>query len=148
MKMPWTTLSSMGMAWVFAGLGILAILYHYLPTGAELAASVVGLFLAGAVTALLLTAVRAGQRTRFDRGLVGFGYLLFAPVGLLMALLAPARLDIGGSSFNAASALAATILTVVFAGVAVGVGLGFTGGLAVAAHSIAVRVDRAPRRPR
>jgi branched-subunit amino acid transport protein len=121
-----------GFAWPLFGMGYQAIVIRYLPSGAALVAESVGLFLAGALTgALLLTALDAMER-KLGRALVVIGYLLFAPVGMMAALIAPAPFEpMGGDSWLTFS-LVTPVLIILIASLAVTIGMGFTGGLALA----------------
>jgi hypothetical protein len=105
-------------------------------------AQAIGLFLAGAISAALLGATLANQRTPLGRFCVQVGYLFFAPLGLMMALLAPAQMETGAGSLAWASALLAAGMITLLASLAVAIGLGFTGSMALAAHAVAVRVQR------
>jgi hypothetical protein len=134
----------MGAAWVAAGLGISAIQFGRFPVGAELVAMGLGLYLAGMLSAFLLALVRAGMRSVAGRALVPVGYLVFAPVGLLLALLAPVQMDQLNGPSSATWVLLVPLVAVAYAGVALAAGLGFTGGLAIVAHSLATRIERTP----
>lgn len=121
-----------GLAWPLFGLGYQSIVIRYLPTGAALAAETVGLFLAGAVTgALLLTALDAMDR-KVGRILIGIGYLLFAPLGMMAALIAPVPFEPMGDGSWLTFSLVAPVLIILIANLAVAIGMGFTGGLALA----------------
>jgi hypothetical protein len=109
----------------------------------DLAGRAIGLFAAGAVSAGLLLVMRAGMHTSFARGLVYFGYLLFAPLGLMAGLLAPGPFEAAGES-AVGLILVAPLAILLYAGMTVAFGLGFTGGLAVVAHSLSLRLQRHP----
>ena len=132
----------MGAAWPLLGLGFDALHFGTVPSGAGFWAVALGLFLAGSLSMALFLAVLAGFQTAFSRGLIHLGYLLFAPLGLLAALLAPGSIE-ASAGFNSPSfMLVAPIAITFYASVAIGLGLGVTGGLAVAAHSVALRLQR------
>lgn len=134
----------MGAAWVAVGLGILAVQFGRFPVGAELLVVGLSLYLAGMLSALLLAVVRAGMRSVAGRALVPVGYLVFAPIGLLLALLAPVQLDPLARGASAGWYVLVPMVAVAYAGVALAAGLGFTGGLAIVAHSLATRIERTP----
>jgi hypothetical protein len=142
MQMNWKAAGMAGLAWMTLGFGILALHFGFLPSGIELVAQGVGLFLAGAISAALLTATLAGQRTPLGRFCVQVGYLFFAPLGLMMALLAPVQIETGVGAVPWSSALLAALAITLLASLAVAIGLGFTGSMAMAAHAVAVRVQR------
>ena len=144
MRMNWKAMGLAGLAWMSLGFGILALHFGFLPTGIELLAQAVGLFLAGAISAALLAATLAGQRTALGRWSVQVGYLFFAPLGLMTALLTPAEIETGTGGLPLSSALLAALAITLLASLAVAVGLGFVGSLAMAAHAVAVRVQRRP----
>ncbi|HSR46497.1 MAG TPA: hypothetical protein VLL77_00795 [Anaerolineales bacterium] len=134
----------MGAAWVAVGLGILAVQFGRFPVGAELLVVGLSLYLAGMLSALLLAVVRAGMRSVAGRALVPVGYLVFAPIGLLLALLAPVQLDPLARGASAGWYVLVPMVAVAYAGVALAAGLGFTGGLAIVAHSLATRIEQTP----
>jgi hypothetical protein len=130
-----------GLAWMLLGLGVMAIYYGTLPTGASLWSVAAGLFLAGLVSMALFMGVQAGVPTRFGRALVQVGYLMFAPVALLAALTAPGPIEAASGYGSLTFVLIAPVAIMLYAGIAIALGVGFTGGLAVAAHSLALRVQ-------
>ena len=147
MSANWKAVMCFGLAWPFAGLGFSAVNLGYLPAGLALVAEVVGLFLAGTISAALLLLVLNGVRTRVGKGLVATGYAMFAPLALLGGLLAPSPFE-SGSESPVGLAIMAFLAIVIYASAAIGIGLAFTGGLAVAAHSLAVRIHSSrPARP-
>ncbi len=125
-----------GLAWALIGLGYQAIVIRYVPQGAALVAEALGLFLAGSLTGALFLRAVATMKGPMGRGLVIFGYLLFSPVGMMAGLVAPGSLEpVNGGSWLAFF-LGAPVVISVTASVAVLIGLGFTGGLAVAVQRI------------
>lgn len=132
----------MGAAWPLVGLGFHAIYFGTVPSGAAFWAVALGLFLSGSLSMGMFLAVLAGFQTPFSRGLVQLGYLLFAPLGLLAALLAPGPIEASAGFGSATFLLLSPVVITLYAGVAMGIGLGLTGGLAMAAHSLALRVQR------
>ncbi len=126
-----------GLAWPFLGLGLLALHFGYLPSGATLVAEIIGLFLAGILSGCLFMAAHAGLHSPLGRGMIHFGYLLFAPLGLMAALVAP-------NSFEAVTGI--SMLTIIvgvplaiilYGNLVVAAGLGITGGLAISAKVLA-----------
>jgi hypothetical protein len=136
----WKAVLCFGLAWPFAGLGFNAVYLGYLPSGLALVAVVVGLFLAGAISGMLLLAVLSGVRTQVGRFAVSLGYAMFAPLALMGGLLAPGPFESGTES-PIGLAIMAFLAIVFYASAAIGFGLALTGGLAVVAHSLAVRIQ-------
>ncbi len=130
-----------GLAWAFAGLGFSAVYYRYVPGGIELAAILIGLFLSGAISGGLLLAVRSGMSTPVGKVLVVVGYALFTPIALMAGLLAPGPFEAYGRNPDIALAFLAPLAIVLYASALIGLGLGLTGGLAVAAHRLALRAQ-------
>jgi branched-subunit amino acid transport protein len=128
-----------GLAWPLFGLGYQSLVIRYMPTGAALVAEALGLFLAGAVTgALLLSAVDSMDR-KMGRALITVGYLMFAPLGMMAALIAPTPFEpIDGGSWLTFSLVTPVLITLI-ASLAVAIGMGFTGGLALAMGKISHR---------
>jgi hypothetical protein len=135
----WNALLCLGLAWPVAGMGFSALTLGFIPSGLPLVAQLMGLFLAGVISGALMLAVRAVVQTQVGKGWVTAGYAMFAPIALLGGLLAPGPFE-GGSGSPVGLAIMAFLAIVVCASLAIGVGLVFTGGLAVAAHSVAVRI--------
>lgn len=129
-------LGLIGLSWTFIGMGYMSIQFHFLPEGPALVTEALGLFLAGYLSAALLLAVVENMENRFGRWLVIFGYLLFAPLGIMVGLLAPGAYEPVHMSTSITFAVLAPVLITITAVMAVGIGLGFTGGLAMAAHRI------------
>jgi len=136
----WRAVLCLGLAWPFAGLGFSAVYLGYFPSGLALLAEIVGLFLAGAISGALLLAVLGGVQTQVGKGVVSIGYAMFAPLALMGGLLAPSPFESGTES-PIGLAIMAFLAIVFYASAAIGFGLAFTGGLAVAAHSLAVRIQ-------
>ncbi len=128
-----------GLAWPFAGLGFSAVKLGYIPSGLPLMAEIVGLFLAGTISGALLLAVLGGVRTPVGKVSVAAGYAMFAPPALMGGLLAPSPFE-SGSESPVGLAIMALLAIVIYASAAIAIGLALTGGLAVAAHSLAVRI--------
>lgn len=130
-----------GLAWAFAGLGFSAVYYRYVPGGIELVAILVGLLTAGAISGALLLAVRSGMSTPLGKALVVVGYALFTPVALMAGLLAPGPFEAYERNPDIALAFLAPLAIVLYASALIGLGLVLTGGLAVAAHRLALRTQ-------
>ena len=77
----------MGSAWPLVGLGYLALQFGYLPTGLSLFAQALGLFLAGTISGAIYLTVRRVFEKSLGAGLINIGYLLFAPVAIMTALV-------------------------------------------------------------
>ncbi len=129
-----------GGAWAFIGLGLMMVHFGYVPSFNEFMGVTVGLLLAGMLTSALLLRLLSVQRTPLGRWAVELSYLLFAPIGLLTALMAPVPLE--GSEL--ALLLLAPFLTALFASLAVAIGMGLVGLVAVGAHRLSVRVGDPP----
>jgi len=128
-----------GLAWPLFGLGYQSIVIRYLPSGVPLVAESLGLFLAGAATGALLLTVLDAMERKIDRVLVAIGYLMFAPLGMMAALIAPTPFEPSGSGSWLAFLFVAPVLIVLIANLAVAIGMGFTGGLALAAGRLSQR---------
>ncbi len=135
----WSALLCLGLSWSVTGLGFSALTLDFIPTGLHLVVMLAGLALAGVISGTMLLAVRGSLRTAVGKGWVTAGYAMFAPVALMGGLLPPGPFE-GGSGSPVGLAIMAFLAIVVFASAAVGAGLAFTGGLAMAAHSVAVRI--------
>lgn len=129
----------LGLAWPAIGLGFLALHFNYLPSGLDLVSHAVGLFLAGILSGYLYMAVRRVFASVLSHSLLNIGYLLFAPVGLMAALLAPGMMEVTGtpSSF----VLITPVMIILYSNTAIAAGLGLTGSLAIVARIIAERFE-------
>lgn len=125
-----------GLAWPSIGLGFMSVHFRYLPTGLELAAQAIGLFLAGIVSGLLFLSVRGVFTSKFSLGLVSIGYFLFAPIGIMLALLAPGPVMTAGSDSPLALILLVPLVIMLYSNTAIAAGLGITGGLAKSAQRL------------
>lgn len=135
----WNALVCLGLAWPMTGFGFSALMLNFVPTGASLVVLLAGLSLAGVISGGMLLIARGCLRSAVGRGWVTAGYAMFAPVALMGSLLAPGSLESGPGS-PAGVAILAFLAIVVSASAAIGLGLAFTGGLAMAAHSVALRI--------
>jgi hypothetical protein len=115
-----TPIALIGLAWPLFGLGYQALV----------------IFLAGSVTGALLLVVVEEMKTKMGRMLVTLGYLMFAPVGMMAGLIAPSPFEPIGSESWLTFSLVAPVLIILIASLAVAIGLGFTGGLAIAAQRL------------
>jgi hypothetical protein len=129
-------LSLIGLSWALIGMGYMSIQFHFLPEGLALVTETLGLFLAGFLSGALLLSVAENMDNRLGRWLVVFGYVLFAPLGIMVGLLAPGAYEPVQIGSSITFAVLAPVLITITAVMAVGIGLGFTGGLAMAAHRI------------
>ncbi len=123
-----------GMAWPFLGLGFTVLHFRHIPDAAEAASIVIGLFLAGVASGAFFLMFRAGLPTTFTRALLVLGYLLFAPLGLMAGLLAPATLA-GAGTAESAGWFSATIFVALYASLAMGPGLMIMSGLGLAVQA-------------
>jgi branched-subunit amino acid transport protein len=129
----------MGIAWPLVGLGFMALNFGYLPSGLSLFAQGLGLFLAGTLSGTLYLTVRRVFESSIGAGLINVGYILFAPIAIMTALVAPGLVEEAGSP--AAFILVTPIMITIYANAAMAAGLGLTGSLAIAAR---ILVDRSP----
>lgn len=127
----------MGLAWPLVGLGYMALQFGYLPSGLSLLAQGVGLFLAGALSGALYLTVRRVFENSIGALLINIGYILFAPVSIMTALVAPGMVEEAGSPV--AFVMVTPIMIALYANAAMAAGLGMTGSLAIAAR---ILVDR------
>lgn len=128
-----------GLAWPFFGLGYLSLEFHYLPDGLPLATQAVGLFVAGFLSGLVLLSVMDNMKNKLSRAMIVIGYLLFAPLGLMAGLIAPGAYEPVEMAGSFTFALIAPMMMMIIALVSVGLGMGFTGGLAAVAHKLVAR---------
>lgn len=134
-----------GLAWPLLGLGFMSIHFGYLPSGSALFAQALGLFLAGAISGCLLVGMYLGIDSRFSRGVLSVGYVLFTPVGIMAALLTPGFLEVGTEVTFSKLFISGPLTTIVYGNLAIALGLTLVGVLAVAARSVAVRVEGEPQ---
>ena len=126
-----------GLAWPIVGLGFMALHFGYLPSGLDLIAQTFGLFISGVLSALLYVGVRKVFKTKLSVGLVDAGYVLFAPVSIMTALIAPGMgEDIGSPLYFV---LFSPIMIVLYSMAAMAAGLGMTSSLAIVAQILADR---------
>jgi hypothetical protein len=126
-----------GLAWPFLGLGLMAVHFGYLPSGATLVAEAIGLFLAGILSGCLFMAAHTGLNTPLGRGMIHLGYLLFAPLGLMAGLVAPNSLEAATGISMFTLVVGVPIAIVLYGNLVVAAGLGITGGLAISAKALA-----------
>jgi hypothetical protein len=132
-------LTLIGLSWAFIGMGYMSIQFHFLPEGMALVTETLGLFLAGFLSGALMLSVAENMESRIGRWLVVVGYLMFAPLGIMVGLLAPGAYEPVQIGSSITFAVLAPVLITISAVMAVGLGIGFTGGLAVAAHRLVNR---------
>ena len=131
-----------GLAWPAAGLGFMALHFGYLPTGMSLIAETLGLFIAGVLSGLLYYGVRNVVKTNLSVGLVNAGYLLFAPVSIMTALIATGMGEELGSPLT--FVLISPIMIALYSMAAMAAGLGMTSSLAIAAQILSSRSESPP----
>lgn len=129
----------LGLAWPAIGLGFLAMHFNYLPAGLSLVSHAMGLFLAGVLSGFLYVTVRRVFATVLSHSLLNIGYLLFAPVGLMAALLAPGMMEEVGS--GSSLVIMTPLMIILYSNTAIAAGLGLTGSLAIVAHIVAERFE-------
>lgn len=129
----------LGLAWPAIGLGFLALHFDYLPSGLSLVTHAIGLFLAGVLSGFLYLTVRRVFASLLSRSLLNIGYVLFAPVGLMAALLAPGMMEEAGSPSS--FVFVTPLMIVIYSNTAIAAGLGLTGGLAIVANIVAERLQ-------
>ncbi len=129
----------MGFAWPLVGLGYMALQFGYLPSGLSLFAQGIGLFIAGTLSGALYLTVRRVFASNIGAGFINLGYLLFAPVSIMTALVAPGLVEEAGSPI--AFVLVTPLMIALYANAAMAAGLGLTGSLVIAAR---ILVDRSP----
>ena len=130
------TVFLIGTSWVLIGLGYQALVIQYIPEGASLVVEVLGLFLAGVVTAGIFLRALEALDNPLGRILITIGYLLFSPHGMMVGLIVSGSMEPVGGGISLPFFVGAPLLMTLTATVAVVVGLGFTGGLAVAAQRV------------
>ncbi len=130
-----------GLTWVFLGIGFFSAYLGYLPAGRELAVEVVGLFLAGVFSGLLYAGIRTLNKTKFGVGLVSVGYILFVPVGIMLALLVPHLINISEAQTSMRILILTPFAIALSSNILIAVGLGLTAGLAISATSLSDRVQ-------
>ncbi len=123
------SLTMIGSAWPFLGLGYLVIHFKYFPTGLELVGQALGLFLAGLASGALFFMFRRGMQTPAGKLMIILGYILVAPLGVMLGLLAPSTLIGPEAPSVSIQILAAPLLTAFYASLVMAVGLGVMGGL-------------------
>ena len=128
-----------GLTWPFLGLGLLVLHFGYLPSGATLVAEVIGLFLAGILSGCLFMAAYTGLNSPLGRGMIHLGYFLFAPLGLMAALVAPSPLEAATGISMLTMIIATPMAIILYGNLVVAAGLGITGGLALSAKLLASR---------
>ena len=128
-----------GLAWPFLGLGLMALHFGYLPSGVTLVAEAIGLFLAGTLSGCLFMAAHTGLNSPLGRSMIHLGYLLFAPLGLMAALVAPNSLEAATGISMFTLVVGVPIAIVLYGNLVVAAGLGITGGLAISAKALASR---------
>ena len=128
-------LTLIGLSWAFIGMGYMSIQFHFLPKGWRWSTETLG-SLPGRILERRHCCSRWPKTWRTDRPMAGgLGYLLFAPLGIMVGLLAPGAYEPvqTGSSITFA-VLAPVLITISGCHGGRALALGFTGGLAMAAH--------------
>jgi len=136
-----------GLAWASLGLGYNALHFGYFPAGVELVVFIIGLILGGAASSLLLMALLQRFERRFARALLLTGYMLFAPLGLMTAMLMAGTITMDAGMPTLVYLIAGPIPIALFANLAVVVGLSIMAGLAVMSFKLAQRFEDVPAPP-
>jgi len=132
-----------GLTWVFLGIGFYSAYLGYLPAGLDLVVEAVGLFLAGMISGVLYAGIRNLNKSKFGLGLVSAGYILFVPVGILLALLIPPLMNMSDAPVSTRVLILTPFAIALSSNILIAVGLGITAGLAFSATSLSDRVHGA-----
>ena len=130
-----------GLTWVFLGIGFFSAYLGYLPAGQELAVEAVGLFLAGVISGLLYAGIRTLSISKFGVGLVSVGYILFVPIGIMLALLVPHLINMSEAPTSMRVLILTPFAIALSSNILIAVGLALTTGLALSATSLSDRVQ-------
>jgi hypothetical protein len=128
-----------GLAWPAVGLGFMALHFGYLPSGLNLITEALGLFIAGVLSGFLYLGVRKVFNTKLGVGLVDVGYVLFAPISIMTALIALGLGEEIGPSLT--FVLISPIMIILYSMAAMAAGLGMTSSLAIVAQILAHRSE-------
>jgi prolyl-tRNA editing enzyme YbaK/EbsC (Cys-tRNA(Pro) deacylase) len=131
------SLMLIGLVWPLVGLGFMALHFGYLPSGLSLIAEAIGLFIAGVLSGVLYLGIRKIFKTKLSVGLVDAGYVLFAPISIMTALIAPGLGEEMGSPLT--FVLISPVMIILYSMAAMAAGLGMTSSLAIVAQILADR---------
>ena len=139
-----TAIVMIGLAWPAMGLGFMALHFGYLPSGLSLFAEAVGLFLSGMLSGLMFTTVNRVFEGSAGSLLVKAGYVLFAPIAIMTALIAPGLVEEYGSPIS--FVLVSPIMIVMYSTAAMAAGLGMTACTAIVAKILAEILHHEPEK--
>lgn len=135
------TAGLIGAAWVMFGLGFLSVSFHYLPSGFELVILSSGLFLAGVLSGFLLMGFQVRNFTPRWRTWINLNYLLFAPLGLLTALLVPGPLGLDGPGASIGATLISPLAIAFMSNFVMLLGVGLMGGVGIAIRRFSTSIQ-------
>jgi len=131
-----------GLAWPAVGLGFMALHFNWLPSGLSLLAEALGLFLAGMLSGILFLAVRRVFEDSAGSILVNIGYILFAPIAIMTALIAPGLGEEYGSPLS--FVLVSPLMIVMYSSAAMAAGMGLTACLGIVTKILSERFQSGP----
>jgi hypothetical protein len=133
-----------GLAWPAVGLGFMALHFNWLPSGLSLLAEGIGLFLSGIVSGFLFLTVRHVFEDSAGSILVNVGYVLFAPIAIMTALVAPGLGEEYGSPLS--FVLVSPLMIVMYSSAAMAAGMGLTACLGIVTKILSERFEPSPER--
>jgi len=131
-----------GLAWPAVGLGFMALHFNWLPSGLSLLTEAIGLFLAGMLSGMIFLAVRRIFEDSAGSILVNVGYILFAPIAIMTALIAPGMGEEYGSPLS--FVLVSPIMIVLYSSAAMAAGMGLTACLGIVTRILSERFEPSP----
>lgn len=139
-----TAIVMIGLAWPAMGLGFMALHFGYLPSGLSLFAEAIGLFLSGMLSGLMFTTVNRVFEGSPGAFLVKAGYVLFAPIAIMTALIAPGMVEEYGSPLT--FVLVSPLMILLYSSAAMAAGLGITACTAILAKIFAEILHHEPEK--
>jgi hypothetical protein len=137
-----TAIVMIGLAWPAMGLGFMALQFGDLPSGLSLFAEAIGLFLSGVLSGLMFTTVNRVFEGSAGSLLVKAGYVFFAPIAIMTALIAPGMVEEYGSPIS--FVLILPLMIVMYSGAAMAAGLGISACTAIVAKILAEILHHEP----
>jgi hypothetical protein len=131
-----------GLAWPAVGLGFMALHFNWLPSGLSLLAETLGLFLAGMLSGVIFLTVRRIFEDSAGSILVNVGYILFAPIAIMTALIAPGMGEEYGSPLS--FVLVSPLMIVMYSSAAMAAGMGLTVCLGIVTKILSERFESSP----
>lgn len=141
MSMNMSIILLFGLAWPFLGLGFMAIYFQYIPQGLSLISQVLGLFLGGSLSGVVVLVLQSGRFTPIWKWWVQLNYLLIGPIGLLVALLLPAPLGLEGATPTFSSMMMGPLAMALLPNAVIALGLGVMSGIGISIHNLAHRLQ-------